>query len=59
MMHIFSAAASAAVDYGTIFGGATDEATTAISATMPLAIKIMGILLGIGIGYKVIKRFAK
>jgi hypothetical protein len=52
-------AVTSAIDYSTLFSGMIDEGMSSISTVVPLAAKVAGTLLAIGIGYKVIRRFAK
>ncbi|WP_172200903.1 hypothetical protein [Saccharibacillus qingshengii] len=51
--------AAGLIDYATLFGGFTSEVTAGLTAAMPIAVPIAAAILGVGIGFKVIKKFAK
>lgn len=47
------------VDYSTIGSGVVTEATSAISSVAPLAVPVLGAIVGIGIAIKVVRKLAK
>lgn len=47
------------IDYGQMFGGIVTEATSGVTTVAPLGLKVGGIILAIGIAWKVIRKFAK
>ncbi|MNJ26035.1 hypothetical protein D3C77_205000 [compost metagenome] len=47
------------VDYSAMFTGVVDEALGGVAAGTPLGLKIGAVVLGIGIVWKLIRRFAK
>jgi len=47
------------LDYATLFGGAITEVTSAIGDILPIAVPVLGSMLGIGIAIKVIRKVAK
>ncbi|RJQ26230.1 MAG: hypothetical protein C4589_10100 [Peptococcaceae bacterium] len=54
---IFSAVADAAeIDYGTQFSGVKTEALNGISAVLPFALALLGVLLAIAVGMKIYKK---
>lgn len=59
MNGLFVAAATTGVDYGGMFGGMKTETMNGINEALPIALSVAGILLAIGLGYKLFKRFAK
>ncbi|MNI58222.1 hypothetical protein D3C73_1133240 [compost metagenome] len=56
-MNILPAATT--IDYSTMFGGIVDEAVSGVQTAAPLGLKIGGMVLAIGIVWKIVKRFAK
>lgn len=46
------------IDYAGIFTTLTNQVLTAISATLPVVIPIIGVMSAIGIGKKLFKKFA-
>lgn len=47
------------IDYAGMFGGVVTEATTGLTETAPLGVKIMGIMLAITLAIAVIRKVAK
>lgn len=47
------------INYSTMFGGIVDEAMNGVNTVAPLGLKIGGVILAIGIAWKVIRKFAK
>jgi hypothetical protein len=50
---------SGGINYATMFGGIVTEATSGVTATAPLGLKIGGMILAITIAWKVVRKFAK
>lgn len=53
---LFPLAARAEVDYSTTFTVVGTEATNAINAVLPIAVPVLAIIIGVGVGIKVIRR---
>jgi hypothetical protein len=45
------------IDYAGIFGGLITQCVSAVSATLPVVIPILGIMASIGLGVKLFKKF--
>jgi hypothetical protein len=52
-------AGTGTIDYGTVFQSVQTEVVNAINGVLPEALVILAVMLGIGIGYKLYKKFAK
>lgn len=53
------APAFAAFDYSNTFAGASTEALAALGAVIPIAIGVFAVILGIRVGQRLFKQFAK
>jgi hypothetical protein len=53
------APAFASFDYANTFAGASTEALAALGAVIPIAIGVFAVILGIRVGQRLFKQFAK
>lgn len=53
------APAFASFDYTNTFSGASTEALAALGAVIPIAIAVFAVILGIRVGQRLFKQFAK
>jgi TRAP-type C4-dicarboxylate transport system permease small subunit len=51
--------AAASTDYSNMFAGASTEALAAVTAVVPVALGVFAVILGIRIGQRLFKQFAK
>lgn len=56
---LVAAVSTAGIDYGTVFDGMKSEAMSGVNAALPIGLGIGAAIIGVMIGWKLIKRFAK